>query len=209
MTPRRTPLTGLPDEQWLEYPPDPTYLVSTAGRAYSTKARCLLTPRRKAPARNKRAQWIWTLRSPSKSRPGHMTRTSVGCANAVWRTFVGPIRAGYTIRHLDDDDTNNALTNLRPVNSITGRTEEYHRARGGKSRDRPIVERAGTRARRAMTPGLAAEIADQLTDTVALLDAIGQRWLSGRLHTVAAAYQAQAAAEQALAVALTEPDPPS
>lgn len=84
---------------WKPYPKDPRYLISDEGQVRGPMGK-ILKPRKVGP----------------KNKPYLAVHIGIGnnskIHHLVLDTFVGPRPAGYEALHADDDQNNNALSNL-------------------------------------------------------------------------------------------------
>jgi hypothetical protein len=102
------PLLCEPGEDWIELPGDPRYLISTAGRLYSTMRRLIIVPQMLGTHRD-RARLHWRIAGRTPDDP----RRWVGCAHYVLLALgPPPPDERYVAKCLDGDQWHVRLDNL-------------------------------------------------------------------------------------------------
>lgn len=106
------------DEEWLELRRDPSYMISTHGRLYSTKARQMMKPYMH-PGRREVGYLMYLIRTPTG-------KSTVAAGREVLTTFRGgPPVPGNIVYYADDDRANCRLDNLSWGPRVTRPSRDY------------------------------------------------------------------------------------
>lgn len=121
MEERQTFKEDLENEEWKQYE-NTTYYISNRGRIKNTKTNNLLKGKI-----TKRGYVEWCLSIPDRVPQ----KKSYLAHRLVYQTFIGELKEGYVINHIDGDKTNNNINNLEQVLPSDNINHSYYQLNQG------------------------------------------------------------------------------